>query len=889
MQFHRPAAEEERLKALRRERFRNTEGEARYRQLVAERAARRKQLEEQGVLSRQGALAEATKILGTCTLMCPVFEREERELKNNIAPQEQAAGTRRADPARTVKTFHRSAAGNEEPLPEDLRTAETLLRTLDHLVGVVIAEDPTLQSCHGFVRDRTRSIRQDFTIQNIRDWTTVAACERIARFHIVSLHVLCGHKDFAEQQDMEQLRNTLKTLIELYDDHRRAGQRCANEAEFYAYYIVSHLRDSDAKRVAERLPAHIFTAPVVQQALRLHMLSESSGAVSTRRDPGSQFGAQNLATQFFRAVASPDTPLLLACLAEYRFPSIRRAALKAMCDAFPYQEGKEYPAEDFAAMLAFDSADEVREFCALFSVACNDRGVKIGERTAGALVYREPDQRPQRMRPNLRAVGAKFRVSPMQAIDGSLDPRLLGPSSLVLAAAGRANVPLPRINWAALTNALYDSLIGSAVRETALPVARRFGRWASAGDALAGDICQSIVDYTSAFVVYEEAYRCVLLAQADGFRTRALLRSAFARWNMESVARQQDRARQLQLQDDLDDILDREYTSLRYGPLVDPDDVFGDAAPPPQHNQSTASAIAPAPAVPDGFWESAHLGADCFEAVHRALVRFGGPSFRIAVDVTGTHGAAVLPSWLWWQVDPSSIGAAGSAGLRVASYERGAQALVFRERAEDGPTDADASMLSARVVVLHPEPASAADIGSALGDGIVSRVRAALDWARSRTVHSGGGGGGGGGGGDALTPLLFVFWSGERRAAKAVRRLVEQAIGASGLPSHVATNVLAVNLDASKQQLAAGLQWMCRLLVQARKSSLVRTARAYVLVATAQQHQLQRMRDCVASVARGSPLDDEARAAIFNMAADIANTFAELINRHLLTHTRQRA
>ncbi|KAJ1729150.1 actin cytoskeleton and mitosis protein, partial [Coemansia biformis] len=430
MNFNRPPEEEERLKALRRERFRNAEGEGRYQKLVAERAARRQQLEAQGVLSKQGALAEAKKIAGTCTLMCPVFEREEREVKNNIAPQELVPGTRRADPARTVKTFHRSAAGNEEPLPEDLRTPETLLRTLDHLVGVVIAEDPTLQSCHGFVRDRTRSIRQDFTIQNIRDWSTVAACERIARFHIVSLHVLCGHKDFAEQQDMEQLRNTLKTLIELYDDHRRAGKRCANEAEFYAYYVVSHLRDSDAKRVAERLPAHIFTAPVVQQALRLHMLSDSSGTITTRRDPGCQFGAQNLATQFFRAVASPDTPPLLACLAEYRFPSIRRAALKAMCDAFPYQEGKEYPIEVFGAMLAFDSTDEVREFCQLFAVTCNDRGIKLGERVAGSLVYRESDQRPQRMRPNLRVVGSKFRMSPMQAIDGTLDARLLGSGSL---------------------------------------------------------------------------------------------------------------------------------------------------------------------------------------------------------------------------------------------------------------------------------------------------------------------------------------------------------------------------------------------------------------------------------------------------------------------------
>ncbi|KAJ2799494.1 actin cytoskeleton and mitosis protein, partial [Coemansia guatemalensis] len=335
MDFNRSAEEEEQLKAQRRERFSNTQAEQRYQKLVAQRAQRRQQLTAQGVYGTGGQLAEARKIVGTCTLMCPEFERAERELKNNISPQEFQAGTRQADPHRTVKTFHRSAAGNEEPLPEDLRTPETLLRTLDYLVNEVIGADPELRDCHGFVRDRTRSIRQDFTIQNIRDASTVAACERIARFHILSLHVLCGNKDFAEQQDMEQLRNTLKTLIELYDDHRREGKRCPNEPEFYAYYIVSHLRDSDAKRVAERLPRHIFTAPVVQQALKLHMLSESSNVITTRNDPGNLFAAQNLTTQFFRAVASARTPPLMACLAEYRFPSIRRAALKAMCEAFP--------------------------------------------------------------------------------------------------------------------------------------------------------------------------------------------------------------------------------------------------------------------------------------------------------------------------------------------------------------------------------------------------------------------------------------------------------------------------------------------------------------------------------------------------------------------------
>ncbi|KAJ2372244.1 actin cytoskeleton and mitosis protein, partial [Coemansia sp. RSA 2603] len=346
-------------------------------------------------------LAESTqagaRLIGTCTLMCPEFEREERELKNNLAPQELVPGTRTADAHKTVKTFHRSAAGNEEPLPEDLRTPDTLVRTVSYLIDQVIGKDPSMKSCHGFVRDRTRSVRQDFTIQNIRDARTVLACEQIARFHIASLHVLCGHPGFEEQQDMEQLRNTLKTLIELYADMRKhKGKGCANEAEFAAYYVVAHLRDQDAKRVAERLPRDVFCAPVVQLALRLHMLGDSSDATAVRMDPGNRFAAQNLATQFFRTLAAPHTPFLLACLAEYHFPAVRRAALRALAMAFPLQTGKLYPAATLASMLAFDSVDQMTRFCALFGITVDQDGggggggVRLGERRDKKLVFSEP-------------------------------------------------------------------------------------------------------------------------------------------------------------------------------------------------------------------------------------------------------------------------------------------------------------------------------------------------------------------------------------------------------------------------------------------------------------------------------------------------------------------
>ncbi|KAJ2620567.1 hypothetical protein H4R22_005302, partial [Coemansia sp. RSA 1290] len=60
-----PAHEEERLKALRRERFSNVEGEKRYKQLVEERAKRRQQLEAQGLMHKPGMQLEANKLVGT--------------------------------------------------------------------------------------------------------------------------------------------------------------------------------------------------------------------------------------------------------------------------------------------------------------------------------------------------------------------------------------------------------------------------------------------------------------------------------------------------------------------------------------------------------------------------------------------------------------------------------------------------------------------------------------------------------------------------------------------------------------------------------------------------------------------------------------------------------
>jgi hypothetical protein len=127
-----------------------------------------------------------------------------------------------------VKKFRRAAAGIEEQLPSDLRTPKVLSQTCDYLFNELIGNASELGRVHNFVWDRTRAIRNDFTILQVSSPDqlshAVDCLERIARFHILSLHQLAGvkEKDFQYdwQQDREQLDRTLVSLIQYYDDSR---------------------------------------------------------------------------------------------------------------------------------------------------------------------------------------------------------------------------------------------------------------------------------------------------------------------------------------------------------------------------------------------------------------------------------------------------------------------------------------------------------------------------------------------------------------------------------------------------------------------------------------------------------------------------------------------
>lgn len=330
--------------------------------------------------SKPISLSHAITPTGTCTDMCPEFERVERIVQKMVDKCEKMNGPAGLEIAegRMIKRFRRSAAGYDEQLPSDIRTPNTLLQTMNFLIRHVLSTDDTLGSVHKFVWDRTRSIRNDLSVQQltqIDDVKVAVKClERIARFHILSLHLMSSpeHEEpFDHHQEREQLNNTLLSLLYYYDDHRDRVQ-FPNEDEFRAYYIIFSIHDSrpDLEARVQAWPRELRCAPRVQIALELLAAGgntwEYRGVLDCRR---SSPIAQGFYTRFFNLVRSKSTSYLLACVAEIYFNQVRQTAIRSIWKAYCRQplsqaeKNQEWTLDELRIVLCFDTNDQAMEFC----------------------------------------------------------------------------------------------------------------------------------------------------------------------------------------------------------------------------------------------------------------------------------------------------------------------------------------------------------------------------------------------------------------------------------------------------------------------------------------------------------------------------------------------
>ncbi|CAK7202378.1 actin cytoskeleton and mitosis protein [Sporothrix eucalyptigena] len=322
-------------------------------------------------------LDEAIDFKGICEEMCPEYEKIERIFQHNVMMSEKTEspdGTMWPSPPLMVKALTRSSAGQEAPLPMDVRTVAALKRTLDHLIDDVLGDDSRLPSVHNFLWDRTRAIRRDFIFHsNMSEeemLQQIYCFETITRFHATSLHLL-SQKGFApegfdQRQEREQLSKALLSLLQAYDDCKDRQITCTNECEFRAYFILLNAHDPNFQhKVSEWGMQLWYDSDDVQTAMTLAQSMQSvwdwRGPIKPTAPTTTALGA--FAT-FFRIVESPQVSYTMACLAEMHFVHVRRGILRNMTRA--YARARDSPKDLTIAalnsMLRFDTIDEAWDF-----------------------------------------------------------------------------------------------------------------------------------------------------------------------------------------------------------------------------------------------------------------------------------------------------------------------------------------------------------------------------------------------------------------------------------------------------------------------------------------------------------------------------------------------
>ncbi|KAI8916211.1 SAC3/GANP/Nin1/mts3/eIF-3 p25 family-domain-containing protein [Gorgonomyces haynaldii] len=358
--------EPEQVREQRQERFSAGASENRFMELRDGRDSLMEYYIQQGKMAdpkQKYNLGEAPVLVAECMDMCPEFERHEREYQNGLMKFEMIPGTMQVDHQRAVKRFRRSAAGDPPPLPCDVRPPPVLEKTLDYLLDEILSVHGILDS-YAFVRDRFRAIRNDLTLQNYRGVEAVTLHEKIARYHIICSHLLCDEEDISLQQEHEQLRKTLQSLIEYYGEMAVRQIEMPNEAEFQAYYILTHPWSNDLVTRCERdLPERVFLDPQVQMALEFRQMMSHS---DTSAD-----GALNHYSRVFDILRKPKVSYLFACCAHIEFTPIRRAALGAMQNSY-YRDGQGMMVKELVQLLGFDDEADCQRTLNYYEIAVDN-------------------------------------------------------------------------------------------------------------------------------------------------------------------------------------------------------------------------------------------------------------------------------------------------------------------------------------------------------------------------------------------------------------------------------------------------------------------------------------------------------------------------------------
>uniref|UniRef100_T1HD49 PCI domain-containing protein n=2 Tax=Rhodnius prolixus TaxID=13249 RepID=T1HD49_RHOPR len=357
-------------------------------------------------MNRDSNIKTAAIIKGLCPDMCPEKERMLRDVRGMVATYEAVDGTNmKMDHNKAVKDYVRSSADQEEPLPHELRPEPVLTMTLDYLITQIMpkidtGEEDNLGNWYDFCWYRLRSIRKDIIQQHLCDINTAEIVEKCARFHICCYDRLWGASKsiFDDKINSETLMNCLQTLMHMYEDLRKQGITCPNEAEFRAYLILLKLNSGFLLSEYQQYSALLQKSPQVRDAVLIHTAYSN-----------------NMYSTYFSLMKT--TTYLNCCLMQRFLAHLRTKAMEIIVRAHcPPNKISRLSLNFIVQTLKFDSREDCIRFCESF-------GLVLAEDSFNFIVSRNDFFFPETLFVinNPSSIVVRKRVSVPKAVIGPLE------------------------------------------------------------------------------------------------------------------------------------------------------------------------------------------------------------------------------------------------------------------------------------------------------------------------------------------------------------------------------------------------------------------------------------------------------------------------------------
>ena len=259
------------------------------------------------------------------------------------------------NPVNLVKEFRRSAAGQQQNKPSELRPPKICRQTAHYLLQHILFKEGMNSTTYEFVFDRLRSIRQDLCVQGHCDiQESITVYQICVRFHLLALYLFgSSQNQFDMNFNFQQLLECLKELLKFYP----SDYQDEDQMEAYGIYLLINLGDQSAINWGLNLPKKLRNHILIKTSIELNWLYLQRNHV-----------------RFYRIFQ--QLPLLLKMAVFWNVPYITSQVLNVMTTAY---NRTKYPLKQLSKNICVEE-NTIRSLCAQHNISTDIESIQFSKK-----------------------------------------------------------------------------------------------------------------------------------------------------------------------------------------------------------------------------------------------------------------------------------------------------------------------------------------------------------------------------------------------------------------------------------------------------------------------------------------------------------------------------